>query len=401
MPALLLSLSLINDKFVLMKIGFDAKRAYNNNTGLGHYSRTLIAAMATDYPENEYVLFTPALSELFDAKQYRNMQAITPSNTSDKIFRKNWRSRSVIHDLKKTGIDLYHGLSHQVPVGIDKTGIASVVTIHDLIFERYPEQHGRINVLLYRKKFTYACNHADAVIAISRQTKQDLLDLYHVPEEKIYTCYQSCDPSFAVKLSAEEKERIRQKYGLPERFFLSVGSVTERKNLLTICKAMNRLKDELQIPLVVIGSGRKYLDTVKEYLKKNNIEDRVIFLSGHEEAASAAFRSSADFPGIYQSALALIYPSVFEGFGLPILEALWSGLPAIISNVSCMPETGGDAALYIDPFDDIALAERMKAVATDPGLTESMREKGFAHAQHFTAEKCTAAVMEVYQKIRK
>ena len=401
MHGLLLSLRLINNKFVGMKIGFDAKRAYNNNTGLGHYSRTLIAAMANDYPENEYVLFTPALSVLFNADQYGNVQAVTPGKTTDKIFRKNWRNRAVISDLKKTGIDLYHGLSHQIPVGIDKTGIASVVTIHDLIFERYPEQHGRINVLLYRKKFTYACRHADAVIAISRQTKQDLLDLYRVPEEKIYTCYQSCDPSFAQKLSAEEKEGVRGKYSLPERFFLSVGSVTERKNLLTVCKAMNRLKDELPVPLVVIGSGRKYLEVVKDYLKKNNIEDRVIFLSDHEEAASAGFRNSADFPAIYQSALALIYPSVFEGFGLPILEALWSGLPAIISNVSCMPETGGDAALYIDPFDDKALAEKMKAVATDPGLITSMKEKGYAHAQNFTVEKCTAAVMDVYRVLIK
>ena len=382
-----------------MKIGFDAKRAFNNNTGLGHYSRTLISAMAKGYPENEYVLFTPAISNLFNTAPYNNVRAITPSKMTDKIFRKNWRNRSVMNDLKNTGIDLYHGLSHQVPVGIDKTGISSVVTIHDLIFERYPEQHGRINVLLYRKKFTYACKHADAVIAISQQTKQDLLELYRVPEEKIFTCYQSCDPSFAQKISSEEKERIRQKYNLPEQFFLSVGSVTDRKNLVTVCRAMNRMKIDLPIPLVVIGTGRKYLDDVKEYMNKNNMEDRVIFLSEHKEATSADFRSSADFPAIYQSAVALIYPSVFEGFGLPILEALWSGLPAIISNVSCMPETGGDAALYIDPFDDKTLAEKMKAVAGNTELRASMIEKGFAHAQNFTVEKCTAAVMEVYRKI--
>lgn len=380
-----------------MKIGFDAKRAYHNSTGLGHYSRTLIRSLATDYPENEYMLFTPSVSDLFHTASYPNVHAYMPVATAGKLFPKNWRNRGIIADLQKEGVQLYHGLSHQIPVGIKESGIASVVTIHDLIFERYPGQHGKVNVLLYRKKFKYACKNADIVIAISQQTKQDLIDLYHVPENKIRICYQSCDPVFSKKINEEEKKITRAKYDLPEKFFLSVGSITERKNLLTVCRAIKRRKTDL--PLVVIGTGRKYKKKLQEYLKKNDLVQQVIFLSDHPEAASAGFRSSTDFPAIYQSAAALLYPSLFEGFGIPILEALESGLPVITSNVSCMPETGGDAALYIDPFDDKALAEKMRIVAEDQTLAAAMVEKGYAHAKKFSPGKCAAAVMNVYKEL--
>jgi glycosyltransferase involved in cell wall biosynthesis len=384
-----------------MKIGFDAKRAFNNSTGLGHYSRTLITSLAAFYPEHNYYLFSPAVSDLFDTSAFKNIQTITPVNFPDTVFSKKWRSQWVTNDLKRSGIELYHGLSHQIPLGIKETGIPSVVTIHDLIFERYPEQHGPINVLLYRRKFKYACKNADAIIAISEQTKNDLIKFYKVPPQKIHVCYQSCDASFMQKISEPEKQNIKIKYDLPEQYFLSVGSITERKNLLTVCKALNNLKSDLKIPLVVIGTGRKYKEQIKIYLKENNIEHLVIFLNDHPAAETDRFKTSADFPAIYQNATALIYPSVFEGFGIPILEALWSGLPTIISNVSCMPETGGDAALYIKPFDEAELSEKMKAVAENILLRKEMIEKGFAHAQKFLPQKCAAAVMNVYKQIAK
>jgi glycosyltransferase involved in cell wall biosynthesis len=382
-----------------MKIAFDAKRAFKNSTGLGHYSRTLISSLAEFYPENEYLLFTPAKTNLFNTAGKANIKVLEPVAAFHKLLKSLWRSNLVTSDLKKQGVDLYHGLSHEIPVGIAKTGIKSVVTIHDLIFERYPAHYGIINKLIHRKKIRYACTHADAVIAISEQTKQDLLEFYKVPAEKIRVCYQSCDAIFSVKKSEEEKAAIKAKYNLPDEFYLSVGSVTERKNLLTVCKALNRLKDVQQIPLVVIGGGKKYKEEVKKYLKENGIEHLVIFLSENPASSSPEYKSSADFPAIYQSAIALIYPSVFEGFGIPILEALVSGLPTIISNVSCMPETGGDTALYIDPFDDDALAEKMQLVKDDHALAQQMIEKGFAHAQKFTVQKCAAEVMKIYNNI--
>jgi glycosyltransferase involved in cell wall biosynthesis len=380
-----------------MKIGFDAKRAFNNNTGLGHYSRTLITNLAHFFPTNKYFLFAPFTSNMFDISSYKNVEIKTPESFLNKIQKKTWRSKWVVKDLQKNGVDIYHGLSHQIPIGINDTNIKSVVTIHDLIFERYPEQHGKINVLLYRKKFKHACKYADAVIAISEQTKKDLVDFYKIPEEKITVCYQTCDPSFVEKVNDDEKLRIKTTYNLPDKFFLSVGSITERKNLLTICKAMKNM--DSNIPLVVIGNGRQYKKEIKKYLQENKMEHKVIFLNEMEIAQTDSFKNSTDFPAIYQCATAFVYTSIFEGFGIPILEAMCSGIPVICSNTSCMPETGGDAAMYVNPYDDKDLAIKMNMILNDENTAIEMIKKGFLHAHNFSAEKCTQSVMEVYKKV--
>lgn len=382
-----------------MNIGFDAKRAFHNGTGLGHYSRTLINGLAAFFPEHEYYLFNPKPGSHYHPDT-RNIHEIQPSGFFSKMFRNAWRSSGVKADLLKHNIKLYHGLSHEIPLGIQKTGIRSVVTMHDLIFERYPDQYNQVDVQIYRKKFRNAVNHADKVIAISRQTRDDLVNLYHTPNEKIEVCYQSCNPAFSVRVDSDEKKRVRQQYGLPERFFLYVGSIIKRKNLLTICKAMNMLKETNRLPLVVIGSGGSYKQSVKEYLKVEGLENRVIFLSeSHEARHSRTFRNAEDFPAIYQSATAMIYPSFFEGFGIPVLEALWSRIPVITSNVSCLPETGGDAAYYVNPESESELAIAMQRVAQDEALRLSMIEKGWAHAHAFTNEKCAASVMMVYNQL--
>jgi glycosyltransferase involved in cell wall biosynthesis len=384
-----------------MNIGFDAKRAYHNGTGLGHYSRTLIQSLSSFFPENEYFLFNPKPATLFKPEA-ANIHEVRPSRFLSKLFRSAWRSSWVTSDLKKNNIHLYHGLSHEIPAGIQKTGIPSVVTMHDLIFERYPEQYSKIDVQIYRKKFRYAAAHADKVIAISQQTKADLIEFYNTPEHKIEICYQSCNPSFAQKIASDEKKRIRQFYGLPDKFFLYVGSIIERKNLLTICKAMRILNSENSLPLVVIGNGGSYKQKVQEYIKKEGLEERIIFLSDTEAARNTtSFRTAADFPAIYQSATALIYPSFFEGFGIPVLEALWSRVPVITSNVSCMPETGGDAACYINPESEEEMAAAMQEVANNQELRIEMIDRGWQHAHQFTNEKCAASVMMVYNDLMK
>jgi glycosyltransferase involved in cell wall biosynthesis len=384
-----------------MKIAFDAKRAYQNSTGLGHYSRTLISSLATFYAEDQYYLFAPKLTDRYDTTSYRNIKLITPSSFFSKKLSAAWRSNWVKKDLLKLGIDVYHGLSHEIPIGIEKTGIRSAVTIHDLIFERYPDQYNKIDVMIYRKKFKNACRNASHIIAISKQTKDDIIKFYNIPDEKISICYQSCNPAFAVTISEEEKHRIKQLYNLPHLFFLYVGSIIERKNLLNICKALNVLKGKAGMPLVVIGDGNNYKKQVKEYILKNNLEKEVIFLSESEYAMnSEGFQSALDFPAIYQLAHALIYPSVFEGFGIPVLEALWSRTPVITSNLSCLPETGGNSAYYIDPYSAAELAAAMLTVANDKVLVEEMKEKGWSHAQNFTPQKCAARVMQVYLRLK-
>ncbi len=385
-----------------MRIAFDAKRAFQNNTGLGHYSRTLITSLIQGFPQHSYYLAAPKKTGMYTPPA-GDVHIVTPTSGLAKTFRSLWRSNWVKNDLKQLGIDLYHGLSHEIPVGIQLTGIKTVVTMHDLIFERYPQQYKPVDVAIYRKKFRYACAHADQVIAISQQTKQDLIEFYKTPAEKITVCYQACNPIFSRLHTDEEKQAVRKKYNLPETYFLYVGTIIERKNLLNICKAMRLADGKPGIPLVVIGSGSEkdlYYRSVRQYVQANDLQDSVIFLADNLVAKNDdAFRSAADFPAIYQSALAMIYPSVFEGFGLPVLEALWSRIPVITSNISCLPETGGDAAIYIDPHSPEAIAAVMQQVTEDAGLRKDMIEKGILHAHSFTTQACAARVMEVYESL--
>ncbi|HEY6063897.1 MAG TPA: glycosyltransferase family 1 protein, partial [Chitinophagaceae bacterium] len=380
-----------------MNIGFDAKRAYHNGTGLGHYSRNLLHSLSEYYPEHQYYLFNPKPAGRFPM-QGNNFFEILPRGFLNKLFSAAWRSSWVKKDLLKLKIDLYHGLSHEIPVGIQATGIKSVVTIHDLIHERYPAQYNPIDVSIYSKKFRYACTHADKIIAISDQTKKDIIEFYKAPEEKIAVCYQSCNPAFGKRESSEAKNRVKKKYGLPEQYFLYVGSIIERKNLLNICKAVFLLRDEWSIPLVVIGDGGKYKLQVKDYIKQNSLENKIIFLSENLVAGSSAgFQTAVDFPAIYQSAIAMIYPSFFEGFGIPVLEALWSKLPVITSHVSSLPEAGGDAAYYVNPASAEEIAAGMKKIYSDKQFAAAMAEKGWLHAQQFTPQKSAESVMNVYK----
>lgn len=382
-----------------MNIGFDAKRAFHNGTGLGHYSRTLIRLLADHYQGNEYFLFNPKRSSKFELNG-ANIHEIVPGNFFHSLFSSAWRSSWVKSDLKKNKIDLYHGLSHEIPIGIQETGIKSVVTIHDLIHERFPEQYNPIDVKIYRKKFRYACTHTDKVIAISEQTKKDIIEFYKTPEEKIVVCYQSCNPAFSIPASIEEKKRIAQKYNLPPEFFLYVGSIIERKNLLNICKAVFLLRNELNIPLVVIGSGGKYKEQVKDFISQHKLDNKIIFLSENKTVKTdPEFQSPEVFAAIYQLAIAMIYPSFFEGFGAPVLEALWSRLPVITSNVSCLPEAGGAGAYYVNPSQAEEIAEGMRRIYYDKELVAAMIEKGWQHTRQFLPEKYAANMMDIYKSV--
>lgn len=383
-----------------MEIAFDAKRAYQNGTGLGHYSRTLISSLAAYYPKHHYYLCTPKLTTRYDISAFENITNIVPTRFFSKKMKSLWRSNWIKKDLLKKGIDLYHGLSHEIPVGIHKTGIKSLVTIHDLIFERNPEQYNKIDVQIYRQKFKYACNNADHIIAISRQTKEDVINFYNIAPEKISICYQSCNPAFAKMVTVSDKIRVKEYYHLPDHFFLYVGSVIERKNLLNICKALHLLNGKAAMPLVVIGDGGKYKSQVKQYIADNGLDKEVIFLSDTDTAKnSAAFKTAADFPAIYQLAEMLIYPSFFEGFGIPVLEALCSKTPVITSNISCLPEAGGDGAYYVDPYSPNEIAAAMMRLTGDKTLTDEMKQKGWLHAQKFTSAMCAEKVMEVYLRL--
>ena len=250
-----------------MKIGFEAKRIFQNNTGLGNYSRTLVSSLVKYFPTNEYFLFAPKQTSQFIATDESQIKIVTPVGWLHKKIKSLWRRRWVVKELKEKNIDIFHGLSHLIPKGITSTKISSVVTIHDLIFERYPHQYSLIDRINYRAQFKSACKNSNKVIAISEQTKNDLIQFYQVPSDKIEVCYQSCNGIFREKATDAQMEQARQMYSLPEKYFLSVGSIIERKNLLIIFKALILLRGELSIPLVVIGNGKKYKEVINKIYK--------------------------------------------------------------------------------------------------------------------------------------
>ncbi len=383
-----------------MTFGFDAKRYFHNPTGLGNYSRTLVNALARMYPEHRYLLFNPKPATRFALPEKLPMAERLPAQRIHQMFPSVWRSNWITADLRQQGVELYHGLSHELPVGIGETGIRSVVTVHDLIFERYPHQYSAFDVYMHRRKVQYACKHANRVIAISKQTADDLIARYQVPAAKIDVCYQSCDPAFAEQQPEARKATVRKAYNLPEEFFLYVGSIIERKNLLTICRAMQLAGAALQAPLVVVGTGKRHKQQVVTFLQQHGLANRVLFLAERQPIdATADIKSTANLAALYQMAQALIYPSFFEGFGIPVLEALWSKVPVITSNVSCMPETGGDGVYYVDPANAGELASAMIAVQNNPALCSELVEKGWRHAQQFSVDACAASVMAVYQNL--
>jgi glycosyltransferase involved in cell wall biosynthesis len=382
-----------------MNIGFDAKRAFHNNTGLGNYSRTLIDSLRISYPEHQYFLFNPKATSKYKFP-YSNTHEILPSKKTHQFFSSIWRRKWMLNDIKKNKIDLYHGLSHELPIGIEQSGIQSIVTIHDLIYLRYPNQFNPIDVRTYDRKFRSACKASNHIIAISEQTKKDIVSFFGVDENKITVCYQSCDAKYNTVISEEEKAEVRKTLQLPENYFLYVGSIIERKNLKKICEAMVMLKGTLSIPLVVIGNGKRYKQEVQQYIKEKGIESSVIFLSDQAYAqAIPSFRNGDLFPAIYQMAAGLIYPSYFEGFGIPILEALFSGCPVITSSVSCLPEAGGEGAIYVNPDNADEIANGMKKLYFDEDCVSLLKKKGAIQAQKFTQAHCAKKVMEVYQSI--
>ena len=382
-----------------MRIALDAKRAFENPTGLGHGCRTLVRELVQEFPQHEYYLMAPKKTNLFDSSRWQHVHPVFPTGIAS-IFSSLWRSNWVKKDLKQLNIDLYHGWSHEIPVGLQNTGIKSVVTIHDLIFERYPSHYKAPDVAIYRKKFKYSCAHADKIIAVSEQTKRDLIDIYKVPAEKIVVWYQSCDPIYEQKVSNAELKRIKQKYNLPDQFFLSVGSIIERKNLLTTCKAFKLLKGKMNIPLYVIGKGGAYEAKVRAYIQQNGLQDTVRFFEDDENIKNDPdYKSSADFPAIYQQSSGTLYPSIFEGFGIPVVEALWSGSPVITSNTSCLPETGGDAAILVNPISEQEIADALYSIATNEQLRKSMIEKGYKHAQLFKGSLVAKNMMDIYTQV--
>ncbi|MAO71358.1 MAG: hypothetical protein CMD02_02475 [Flavobacteriales bacterium] len=373
-----------------MRIGFDAKRAFYNQTGLGNYSRDSIRILSHYYKDNDYFLYTPKLlqnNRLSFIYERENCHTRVPFSLIGNLFTKYWRSKNIVKDLIQDEIDIYHGLSHELPLGIEKTKIKSVVSIHDVIFIRYPHLFTIIDRKIYHKKILSACKRADKIIAISKQTKSDIIKFFNIPENKVEVVYQGCNVIFQKSISKDEKQEVISKYNLPQNFLLYVSSITERKNLLNILKSIHKLNNQ---HLVIIGDGKAYKNKCLEYIHKHKLKEKVHLIHKIDLKEMAA---------IYQSADIMLYPSLFEGFGLPILEALFSKTPVITSKGGCFSEAGGKHSIYINPQSEQELTKAIIKIQADKNLRAKMIEEGYKYAQNFTDIKVAKNLFNIYKNL--
>lgn len=370
-----------------MRIGYDAKRLFCNHRGLGNYSRDLIRIMSSFYPGNTYHLYTPKIK--IDVNIHsKNTSVFQPGGIFKFLPDAVWRTYGINQAAQKNNDQIFHGLSQELPAGIHKTGIKSVITFHDAIFVRYPELYDAA----YRKIFTLknreAVKMSDKIIAISEQSKRDVMEFFGAPEEKVEVIYQGCNNIFREKQTELQIREVKQKYRLPNEYLLYVGAIEPRKNIATILEALSAYT--IDFPLVVVGRETNYSQTLKEICVSRKIQDRVFFLTDVP---------TADLPALYQSAMTFVYPSIFEGFGIPLLEALVSNTPVISSIGSCFEESGGKFSKYVHPDSAEELGHTLLQVLNDADLRRIMQCEGLKHADKFTDDKIAQNLNHFYTRL--
>lgn len=376
----------IHQEQTSLVVAFDAKRLFNNFTGLGNYSRTLVKNLQSYFPQYKYHLFTPKALKNSETEYFFDTEKFTIHVPT--ISHPLWRPWSMSADVNELAPDIYHGLSHELPIGINKRQTVTIVTFHDLIFERFPHQFGLWDRQMYKWKYKLAAKKADHIVAISESTKQDLIDIYGVNTEKISVAYQSCNPIFQSVLRGQSTSNT----GINVRdYYLYVGSIIERKGLLNIVLAYALLPTPMRKPFVVVGKGDKnYLNKVKDMITYHQLEGFFHFVDG---LANDALLS------IYDNAYALVLPSIYEGFGIPIIESLYRNKPVITSDISSLPEAGGPGALLVNPYKPIEICEALVRI-NDPILYLQLSTSGHQYVQKmFNAKTTTSELMSTYKNI--
>jgi len=375
-----------------VRIGFDAKRLFNNFTGLGNYSRFVVSALSETYPENEYLLYSPKVKshlEVNSILQKSSIKVHEPSKVTTSLqLGSFWRSYTLGNVAAKDGVEIFHGLSNELPLTKPRQ-LKTVVTVHDLIFKRFPEFYKPIDIKIYDWKLRKACQSADKIIAISKQTADDLIEFLGIDPSKIVVVYQGCHPNFKKVYSLDQLKEIQSRYNLPKEFILNVGTIESRKNVLLLLKALKQAKNDL--PVVIVGRSTSYLKQLTDYISENGLSKRVLFIH------NIAF---ADLPGIYQLAKVFVYPSLFEGFGIPIVEAISCGVPVITSSGSCFAEAGGPDCFYVNSKNPDQLQTALDTILFDKVGRSRIIEKSKTYIERFEPSVIAAALMKVYKEVR-
>lgn len=373
-----------------MQLGYDAKRAFHNHTGLGNYARTLLGYLLQLYPQHQYHLFTPGLGNTDAGGELLRHRQVYVHRPKRQANPNSWRRRGMVADVQEAKVQVYHGLSHELPIGLSGKGVPQVVTMHDTIFMDRPQDYPWIDRQVYKRKVVHASKQADVIIAISQHTKEDLIRHFDIPEEKIRVVYQSYQSIFSLPVSKAYCETLLKKYKLPRNFLLYVGSVVPRKHLLTLIDALALMPKDQRPPLVVVGSGGSYLRQVRSSIRRRKLINDVYFPKGV---------TNSELVGFYYLSKCLVYPSRYEGFGLPVVEALMCGTPVITGKSSALPEAGGPGALYLEEYTGEALLQLLEILLGNDALQQELAKNGWEYVKRFAPEKVTGDLVEIYREL--
>ncbi len=379
-------------------IGIDASRvAVAARTGTEHYTYELLAALARRDRASRYTLYCnqpPAA-----------LPPLGPNFALRRIpFPRLWTHARLSAELILHPPDVLFVPAHVLPLGAPlRRRPRTVVTIHDMGYLHFPEAHTRAQLIYLRLSTLWSARAADRVIAISRATRDDLVRYAGVRPEKITVIYHGLSERFRPVENPELIRATRARYGIGERYFLYLGTVQPRKNLERLIEAFASLGDRRWglgvgaatpdshppslIPQLVIAGKKGWLtEAIERRAAELGLSGRVIF---------TGYVPDADVPALLSGALAFVFPSLYEGFGMPVLEAMACGAPVLAANTSSLPEVAGDAALLVAPTDIAAIAAALARLAAEPGLRDDLRARGLARAAEFTWDRCAAQTLEV------
>ena len=367
-----------------LKVCIDVSAAVHRRAGLGRYAQELVTGLV-DVDECDITAFYHQRGEARLDPPIDRLPRLTT-----RLSVRPWRLATALAyfmnigmDRMFPGIDVFHATEHLLP---RLKHIRSVFTLHDLIFQFDPDSHKPLNIAFLKTMMPRFLTAADAIIAVSENSKRDAVNLYGIPADKIHVIYEGVDPRFAPITDPDRLSHVRSKYHLPDRFILHVGTIEPRKNLPLLFEVAAQTKEHI----VVAGKLGWLTEPILAKVKELGVEDRVTF---------TGFIDDDDLPALISSATVLAMPSKYEGFGLPILEALACGTPVVAANAASLPEVGGDAALYARP-DDVRSWISLLTLALDGvELRGWLREKGLRQAAKFRWDTMARETAEVYRRV--
>jgi glycosyltransferase involved in cell wall biosynthesis len=373
----------------LSRIAIDYTPAYEQGGGIGRYVRELVAALTSQDEQNSYRLFVAgATRDRLPAIGKGNF-SWTPTRLTPKWLARIWhRARIPLPVEIFTGkINLYHATDFVLPPTYPAT--RTILTVHDLSFVRVPETASPRLKAYLDNVVPRSVNRADHILADSQATKDDLVELYATPAEKITVLLSGVDQRFQrTEPAGFLTTRTRYKIG-HQPYIFSIGTVQPRKNYGRLIQALAQLRAEGHDLILVIAGGRGWLeDPIYETLRAYKMESFVHFIG---------FAAEEDLPALYSAAECVAFPSLYEGFGLPVLESMACGTPVITSNLSSLPEVAGDAALLVNPLEVDVITDAIRRVIEDSALRQTLVERGYERARQFTWEASARQLRQIYQ----